>query len=101
MGCVLTCCPQVIVSLLAVAAFAGIALPALVYYTGWWGLVKYWLMPWLGYHFWMSAFTVVHHTAPHIPFKVSTDRDAICRQARNKAAGMCTDQLPSEQECLL
>jgi fatty acid desaturase len=55
-----------------VAAFAGIALPALVYYTGWWGLVKYWLMPWLGYHFWMSAFTVVHHTAPHIPFKVST-----------------------------
>ena len=26
-------------------------------------------MPWLGYHFWMSTFTVVHHTAPHIPFK--------------------------------
>jgi hypothetical protein len=22
-----------------------------------------------GYHFWMSTFTVVHHTAPHIPFK--------------------------------
>lgn len=43
---------QVITSLAAVAAFALIALPALVYYTGWFGLVKYWLMPWLGYHFW-------------------------------------------------
>ncbi len=21
------------------------------------------------YHFWMSTFTVIHHTAPHIPFK--------------------------------
>lgn len=28
--------------------------PLIVYYAGWWGLVKYWLMPWLGYHFWMS-----------------------------------------------
>jgi omega-6 fatty acid desaturase (delta-12 desaturase) len=35
-----------------VAAFAFIALPALVHYTGWFGLVKFWLMPWLGYHFW-------------------------------------------------
>jgi len=61
--------PRVIVSLMACAAFAFIALPALTYYTGFWGLVKYWLMPWLGYHFWMSTFTVVHHTAPHIPFK--------------------------------
>lgn len=52
------CTLQVIVSLLAVAAFALVALPALVHYAGWWGLVKYWLMPWLGYHFWMSTFTV-------------------------------------------
>jgi hypothetical protein len=41
-----------------------------------WGLVKYWLMPWLGYHFWMSTFTVVHHTAPHIPFKEAENWNA-------------------------
>ncbi|KAL6772039.1 FAD6 [Auxenochlorella protothecoides x Auxenochlorella symbiontica] len=61
--------PRVLVSWAAVAAFAGLALPALVATTGWAGLVKYWLMPWLGYHFWMSTFTLVHHTAQHIPFK--------------------------------
>ena len=32
--------------------------------------------PRLGYHFWMSTFTVVHHTAPHIPFKGGKDWDA-------------------------
>eukprot|EP00887_Chlorella_sp_A99_P001620 scaffold8.g1620.t1 len=60
---------RVKISLAAVAAFILIGFPTIVYYTGWWGLAKYWLMPWLGYHFWMSTFTVVHHTAPHIPFK--------------------------------
>lgn len=61
---------QVLVSLAAVAIAAFVGLPTLAYYTGIWGVVKYWLMPWLGYHFWMSTFTVIHHTAPHIPFKV-------------------------------
>jgi acyl-lipid omega-6 desaturase (Delta-12 desaturase) len=68
--------PRVIISLAAVAAFAFIALPTLVYYTGWTGLVKFWLMPWLGYHFWMSTFTVIHHTAPHIPFKPASTWNA-------------------------
>lgn len=40
------------------------------------GVLKYWLMPWLGYHFWMSTFTVVHHTAPHIPFKPAEEWNA-------------------------
>jgi len=44
----------VIVSLAAVGLFMCVGWPLIVYYTGWWGLVKYWLMPWLGYHFWMS-----------------------------------------------
>ena len=61
--------PQVLVSWLAVAAFICIGMPAIVATTGWAGLAKYWLMPWLGYHFWMSTFTVIHHTAAHIPFK--------------------------------
>lgn len=60
---------QVKISIAACALFMATVLPALVYYTGWFGLVKFWLMPWLGYHFWMSTFTVIHHTAPHIPFK--------------------------------
>jgi acyl-lipid omega-6 desaturase (Delta-12 desaturase) len=50
-----------------VAALVG--LPLLVVNAGWFGLVNFWLMPWLVYHFWMSTFTIVHHTLPSIPFK--------------------------------
>lgn len=60
---------QVIVSWASCTAFAAIAFPLIVSNFGWFGIVKYWLGPWLGYHFWMSTFTIVHHTAPHIPFK--------------------------------
>ena len=67
---------QVLVSLAAVGAFALGVLPALTYFTGIGGLVKFWLLPWLGYHFWMSTFTVVHHTAPHIPFKPAGEWNA-------------------------
>ncbi|CAL8462214.1 g1745 [Coccomyxa elongata] len=68
--------PRVLVSLAAVAAFALIGIPAIGYFTGLAGVAKYWLMPWLGYHFWMSTFTVVHHTAPHIPFKPANEWNA-------------------------
>jgi hypothetical protein len=67
----------VLVSLAAVAAFAIIGLPAIYACAGGLaGVAKYWLMPWLGYHFWMSTFTVVHHTAPHIPFKPAEEWNA-------------------------
>lgn len=46
--------PRVLVSLAAVGLFMAVGWPLIVYYTGWAGLVKFWLMPWLGYHFWMS-----------------------------------------------
>ena len=59
---------QVKFSALVVIAFASIAFPTLIATTGIWGFVKFWLFPWLGYHFWMSTFTIVHHTAPDIPF---------------------------------
>lgn len=68
--------PKVIVSIAACAAFVAIAFPIIVHYAGWFGLVKFWLMPWLGYHFWMSTFTVIHHTAPHIPFKPASEWNA-------------------------
>lgn len=58
-----------IVSLAAVFLFMAVGWPLIIYHFGVIGWVKFWLMPWLGYHFWMSTFTVIHHTAPHIPFK--------------------------------
>lgn len=51
-----------------VTYFAAVFFPAMLYFVGPWGIVKYWFFPWLGFHFWMSTFTLVHHTAPHIPF---------------------------------
>lgn len=67
---------RVMISLAAVFAFMGVAWPLIIYKTGIVGWMKFWLMPWLGYHFWMSTFTIVHHTAPHIPFKSSNDWNA-------------------------
>lgn len=57
-------------------AFVAIGWPLIIWKTGLVGWIKFWLMPWLGYHFWMSTFTMVHHTAPHIPFKASDKWDA-------------------------
>ncbi|NJN87649.1 MAG: fatty acid desaturase [Leptolyngbyaceae cyanobacterium SL_7_1] len=56
-------------SIAAVVVFAAIFFPTLLLTTGIWGVVKFWLFPWLGYHFWMSTFTLVHHTAPEIQFQ--------------------------------
>ncbi len=56
-------------SIAVVAGFAAIFFPALFVTTGFWGVIKFWLMPWLVYHFWMSTFTLVHHTIPEISFQ--------------------------------
>jgi omega-6 fatty acid desaturase (delta-12 desaturase) len=87
---------RVMVSWAAVAAFAFVALPALTYATGVAGLVKFWLMPWLGYHFWMSTFTVIHHTAPHIPFKPAESWNA----AQAQLAGTVHCDFPAWVEFL-
>ena len=63
--------PKVKVSLAAVYAYMAIVWPILVYNTGFIGFFKFWLLPNIGFHFWMSTFTLIHHTAPHIPFKPS------------------------------
>ena len=52
-----------------VIGFAAIAFPTLLLTTGLWGVVKFWLLPWLVYHFWMSTFTLVHHTATDVQFR--------------------------------
>ncbi|MBW4634181.1 MAG: fatty acid desaturase [Iphinoe sp. HA4291-MV1] len=59
---------KVKLSVTVVMLFAAIAFPILIATTGIWGFVKFWLIPWLVYHFWMSTFTLVHHTAPDVPF---------------------------------
>ena len=60
---------QVRFSVLLILIVGGSAYAGLFFATGVAGLVKFWLMPWLVYHFWMSTFTMFHHTMPEIPFK--------------------------------
>ena len=56
-------------SMVVVIVFAVVFFPTLIATTGFWGLVKFWLVPWMVYHFWMSTFTIVHHTIPEISFQ--------------------------------
>jgi omega-6 fatty acid desaturase (delta-12 desaturase) len=60
---------KVKLSIAVVIAFAAIVFPTLILTTGVWGFVKFWLLPWLVYHFWMSTFTLVHHSLPDIQFR--------------------------------
>ncbi|NET39383.1 MAG: fatty acid desaturase [Cyanothece sp. SIO1E1] len=75
-------------SIRAVVIFAALFFPTLIWATGFWGLVKFWLMPWLVYHFWMSTFTLVHHTAPDIQFHPAENWDAA--QAQLAGTVHCT-----------
>ncbi|MBD2775911.1 fatty acid desaturase [Iningainema tapete] len=63
-------------SVAVVVLFALVAFPTLIATTGVWGFVKFWFIPWMGYHFWMSTFTLVHHTVPEIPFVAETEWNA-------------------------
>jgi len=62
---------KVRLSVIVVVAFAAVTFPLLIATGGIWGFVKFWLLPWLVYHFWMSTFTLVHHTMPDIIFTPS------------------------------
>ena len=59
---------QVSASALLVVFFSFVCLAWVVTVYGWQAFAKFWLMPWLGYHFWMSTFTLVHHTLPEVPW---------------------------------
>jgi len=71
---------KVKLSIAVVLGFAVIFFPVLIATTGIWGLVKFWLMPWLVYHFWMSTFTLVHHTLPEIQFQEPENWDVATAQ---------------------
>lgn len=58
-------------SVAVVVAFAAIVFPTLIITTGVWGFIKFWFIPWMVYHFWMSTFTIVHHTTADVPFKTA------------------------------
>lgn len=55
-------------SIAMVVLFAIVFFPLLVYAAGFWGIVKYWLVPWLVAHGWFSIITLTHHTHPEIPY---------------------------------
>ncbi|ELS03490.1 fatty acid desaturase [Xenococcus sp. PCC 7305] len=59
---------QVRFSVLLVVFTAAVGFPLILINFGIWGFVKFYIVPWLIYHFWMSTFTIVHHTLPSIPF---------------------------------
>ncbi|MEL6815136.1 MAG: fatty acid desaturase [Cyanobacteria bacterium J06598_3] len=63
-------------SIVVVAIGAAVLFPTLIATTGLWGVVKFWLMPWMVYHFWMSTFTIVHHTIPEIQFRPASEWNA-------------------------
>jgi len=63
--------PRVFLSISLVCIFAAIFFPCMYMYVGLWGIIKLWLFPWFGYHFWMSTFTMIHHTLPFLPFLVA------------------------------
>lgn len=46
---------RVKISLACVFAFMAIGWPLIIYKTGIMGWIKFWLMPWLGYHFWVIS----------------------------------------------
>jgi acyl-lipid omega-6 desaturase (Delta-12 desaturase) len=71
---------QVKLSIATVVIFAAIAFPVLIATTGVWGFTKFWLLPWLVYHFWMSTFTLVHHTDADIAFVPAEQWNAVQSQ---------------------
>ena len=64
---------QVRFSSLFVLIGAAIGFPIIFATIGIWGFIKFWFLPWMVYHFWMSTFTLVHHTAADIPFKPASE----------------------------
>jgi acyl-lipid omega-6 desaturase (Delta-12 desaturase) len=60
--------PEARFSIATVLVFSALFFPGLIYFTGLWGFVSYWLMPWVVFHFWLSTFTLIHHNHPDIPY---------------------------------
>lgn len=55
-------------SLLFVLVAGGAYLATLTYFTGWQGLLLYFVAPWFAIHAWFSITTLMHHSADDIPY---------------------------------
>ena len=51
-----------------VVVAGGIYLTTLTYFTGWQGLLLYFVAPWFAAHAWFSITTLMHHSAEDIPY---------------------------------
>ena len=58
-------------SLVFVAVIGGAYLATLPYFTGWQGLLLYFVAPWFATHVWFSITTLMHHSAEDIPYLTS------------------------------
>ena len=75
-------------SMRVVQAFALVLFPTLFYFGsvsggilgGFWTIINFWLMPFLVYHFWMSTFTLIHHTRFDVPFYEAQQWTAVTGQ---------------------
>lgn len=55
-------------SMLFTLAVCGAYIGALIWFTGFVGVLKYFVAPWLAMHVWFSITTLMHHTAEDLPF---------------------------------
>lgn len=56
-----------------VATAIVVYLAVLGHFTGWVGILLYFILPWLATHAWFSATTLMHHTTDELPFLASSD----------------------------
>ncbi|WP_242676669.1 fatty acid desaturase [Rhodococcus sp. ABRD24] len=55
-------------SIIFVIIIGGAYLATLTYFTGWQGLLLYFVAPWFAIHAWFSITTLMHHSAEDIPY---------------------------------
>ena len=55
-------------SIVFVVVVGGACLAGLAYFTGWQGLLLYFVAPWFAIHAWFSITTLMHHSAEDIPY---------------------------------
>ena len=55
-------------SIVFVVTVGGAYLAVLTYFTGWQGLLLYFVAPWFATHTWFSLTTLMHHSAEDVPY---------------------------------
>ncbi len=58
-----------VINMLCVYTFMALFFPLMVYFVGTWGLFKYYVIPMIVFHLWLSTFLKVNETLPKIQSK--------------------------------